>query len=71
MEQNKGAKKLLTYIAIFAFFMIFSALYFSPLLQGKILLQGDIMNFVGVSHEVTTNYENTGESALWTNSMFG
>jgi hypothetical protein len=71
MEQTKGAKKLLGYIAIFAFFMIFTAIYFSPLLQGKILLQGDIMNFIGVSHEVTTNYEQTGESALWTNSMFG
>lgn len=70
MEQNKAGKKLLTYIAIFAFFLVFSALYFSPLLQGKILLQGDIMNYIGTSQEISKHYEETGEAALWTNSMF-
>lgn len=71
MENKKGGKQLLTYLAVGVFFLIFSALYFYPLLQGKILVQGDIMNFIGVSHEATEHYEQTGDGALWSNSMFG
>ena len=71
MQKNNGSKKLLTYLAVFVFFLAFSALYFYPLLQGKILFQSDIMNFVGVSKEAVDHYDTTGDAALWTNSMFG
>jgi len=70
-QKNSVAKKILPFVAALTIFMIFSALYFSPLLQGKILLQSDIMNFIGVSKEATDHYNQTGDAALWTNSMFG
>lgn len=71
MQQKNNRNHLLLYIAVGVFFFIFSALYFYPLLQGKILVQGDIMNFVGVSKETVDHHDATGEGALWTNSMFG
>jgi hypothetical protein len=69
-KPNGVANKILPFVAAIAIFMIFSALFFSPLLQGKILLQSDIMNFIGVSKEATDHYDKTGDAALWTNSMF-
>lgn len=71
MQPNNGKRNLLIYLAVVVFFFIFSALYFYPLLQGKILFQSDIMNFVGVSQETVDHHEATGEGALWTNSLFG
>lgn len=65
-----GRKNILPFIIALVVFIIFSALYFYPLLQGKILVQSDIMNFKGVSEEALDYYETTGEPALWTNSLF-
>ncbi len=45
--------------------------YFSPLLEGKKLDQHDIKMFKGMSKEIVDFREQTGEEALWTNSMFG
>ncbi|MDA3780414.1 MAG: hypothetical protein PF487_09395 [Bacteroidales bacterium] len=57
-------------IAIIAFILI-SYAYFSPLLEGKVIQQGDKTTFLGMSKEVRDFRDNTGEEALWTNSMFG
>jgi len=58
------------FIAI-VLFLVITLAYFSPLLEGKKLLQGDIVHFQGVSKEITDYRSNTGKEALWTNSMFG
>lgn len=71
MQQNNNNKSILLYLVVGVFFFVFSALYFYPLLQGKILVQGDIMNFIGASKEAVDYHEATGEGALWSNSMFG
>jgi hypothetical protein len=52
-------------------FLIITLTYFSPLLEGKRLLQGDIVQFRGMAQEIVEFREETGEEALWTNSMFG
>ncbi|MEA3317450.1 MAG: YfhO family protein, partial [Bacteroidota bacterium] len=39
--------------------------------QGKIIQQGDKTTYLGMSKEVRDFRDNTGEEALWTNSMFG
>ncbi len=57
-------------IALFIFIGI-SLVYFSPLLEGKKLHQSDIIQFQGMAREITEFREETGEEALWTNSMFG
>ncbi|MBI9036516.1 MAG: hypothetical protein JEY97_00165 [Bacteroidales bacterium] len=64
-------KKLIPYFVAVIIFLIITMLYFSPLFQGKKLLQGDITRHRGMSKEIMDHREKTGEEALWTNSMFG
>ncbi|MBP9152097.1 MAG: hypothetical protein KBF73_07420, partial [Flavobacteriales bacterium] len=64
-------KKLLPHFAVLLAFAGISLAYMSPLLQGKELFQSDIVNFLGMSKEIVDFREDTGEEALWTNSMFG
>ncbi|NJK93524.1 MAG: hypothetical protein HC905_00085 [Bacteroidales bacterium] len=52
-------------------FIVVTFLYFPPLLEGKVIRQGDIMQFIGMSKEIKDFREKTGQEALWTNSMFG
>ena len=64
-------KSYLPYIAAILFFLVVTIIYFSPLLEGKKLLQSDIINFKGMSKEIVDFREKTGQEPLWTNSMFG
>lgn len=63
-------KSFLPYIAAIAVFVIITMVYFSPLLEGKKILQSDIVNFKGMSKEIVDYRSQTGEEPLWTNSMF-
>jgi hypothetical protein len=56
-------------LAILSFLLI-SILYFLPQLQGKKIESNDIMHYRAMAHEVQQYKEKTGETALWTNSMF-
>lgn len=64
-------KKIWPYAACLLVFAMVSLVYFHPVLQGKVILQGDIMNFKGMSQEIKTFREETGQEPLWTNAMFG
>ena len=57
-------------MAIIVFISI-SIAYFHPMLEGKRLDQHDINMWKGMSKEISDFREQTGEEALWTNSMFG
>ncbi len=46
-------------------------LYFSPVLDGKVLVQNDIMQAKGAAREIHDYREKTGKWTLWTNSLFG
>lgn len=63
--------KILPHVIAVAIFLLSSAIYFSPQLKGFILHQGDQINYQGMSKEIRDFREDTGEEALWTNSMFG
>ena len=52
-------------------FVAITLLYFSPILQGQRLQQHDINMYKGMSKEIVDYRESTGETTLWTNSMFG
>ena len=69
--KNINFKQLVPYFAAIFIFLIIVMGYFSPLLEGKKLRQGDITNWKGMSKEITDFRAKTGEEALWTNSMFG
>jgi hypothetical protein len=75
MENKKslfpGMQELLPYLVAIALFVLLTIIYVSPLLEGKRLLQPDIVNYQGMAKEIVDYREQTGEEALWTNSMFG
>ncbi|WP_163716146.1 YfhO family protein [Mangrovibacterium lignilyticum] len=71
MAKIKGNRNLLVTIGIILFFIILSFVYYSPQLEGKKLLASDNVNYQGMAKEIGDYRAETGEEALWTNSMFG
>ena len=51
-------------------FLVISVVYMYPALEGKNLHQGDIVQYKGSAKEIADFREETGQEALWTNSMF-
>lgn len=52
-------------------FLFLSLAYTYPSLEGNVLSQHDNVSWQGMSKEAKDFYDKTGESPLWTNSMFG
>ena len=50
--------------------VLVSFVYFLPQFQGKVVSQGDIIQYTGMAKEANDYREKTGDEALWTNSMF-
>lgn len=69
--KNLNFKLLLPHFVAIITFLVISLVYFYPVIEGKILKQGDIIQFRGMAKEIADYREKTGEEALWTNSMFG
>lgn len=61
---------VLPHAAALAVFLLVSAFYFLPQFSGKVISQGDIIGYKGMSEELRQYKAKTGEDALWTNSMF-
>jgi hypothetical protein len=51
-------------------FVLISFVYNSQILEGKAVMQGDYVNFQGMSKELD-DYKEQGIESQWTNSMFG
>ncbi len=68
---NINIKRFWPYFLAIGIFLIMSLVYVSPVLEGKHLLQPDIINWQGMAKEINDFRQDTGEEALWTNSMFG
>ncbi|MCK5906882.1 MAG: hypothetical protein KAG37_04785, partial [Flavobacteriales bacterium] len=64
-------KKNMPHLIVVGLFVLISMVYFSPLLSGKKLYQGDIANFMGMSKEIKDFRSEHDEEPYWTNSMFG
>jgi len=63
-------KKLLPYLAILGIFIVASAVYFWPAVQGKVIYAGDNINGTCAVQENHMYFQETGESSYWTNSQF-
>lgn len=61
----------LPHLAALGIFIAASVFYFAPQFSGKIIEQGDVMSYRGMSQELRAYKEATGKEALWTNAMFG
>lgn len=63
-------KKGLPVLAAIITFVVLTLAYFTPVLEGKRLVQGDIRNFTGASRDIVEHREAYGEEPLWSESMF-
>ncbi len=63
--------KTIAIIGCIVSFAAITLIYFSPIFEGKRLQQHDIGMYKGMSKEIADYREATGETTLWTNSMFG
>lgn len=64
-------KKLLPYAVAIVAFVAVAMIYCAPILEGKVLVQGDVNNWKGAAQEARTFYDEHGTRTWWTNSMFG
>lgn len=62
--------RLLPHVAAILVFLAITLVYFSPLIKGQVLPQGDVTQYQGASRELREYYHNEGESSAWTGSMF-
>jgi hypothetical protein len=68
---NRGTKALFIHFFALAFFVVASLAYFYPVLQGKTIMQSDIIQYTGMAKEQNDFRKNTDEEPYWTNSAFG
>lgn len=70
MKQSLTWQKTWPHIVSVLAFIILSVLYFSPVMEGKVLKQYDDVQAKAAAREVQQYHEKTGEWSGWTNSMF-
>ena len=63
-------KKILPYAVAIVAFVAVAMIYCAPILEGKVLVQGDVNNWKGAAQEAQAYYEENGTRTWWTNSMF-
>ncbi len=71
MTKKLNLEALKPHLIALVLFAIVSFGYFSPVLDGKMLRQGDMMAYAGAVQELKELKAETGEYALWTDRMFG
>ena len=63
-------KKIFTHVGIIVIFLALSCIYFLPVLQGKVVQQGDIQSAQAMSYEQDQYRKSTGEYTHWAPGMF-
>ncbi|MBE6319828.1 MAG: hypothetical protein E7075_02570 [Bacteroidales bacterium] len=71
MNMKIDWKKILPYAVAIVAFVAIAMIYCAPLLEGKVLVQGDVNNWKGAAQEARAFYDENGTRTWWTNSMFG
>lgn len=64
-------KSYLPYFIAVAVFAVVAVSYFYPVLAGKQILQSDIVQFTGMSHEVVQYRDKFHSEPYWTDAAFG
>ncbi|MDX1463739.1 MAG: hypothetical protein R3359_11830, partial [Marinirhabdus sp.] len=68
---NISIKKFLPHCIAIILFIAAALIYFSPVLQGKVIYQSDIVQYTGMAKQQNDFRSETGEETYWTNSAFG
>ncbi|WP_062060302.1 YfhO family protein [Aquimarina longa] len=64
-------KRFLPHILVVLGFIIVSLAYFNPVLSGKKIRQGDIVQYSGMAKQQTDFRNQTGEEPYWADNAFG
>lgn len=64
-------KSLLPHAIAVAIFVVVSVIYCKPALEGKVLMQTDVMHWKGMAQDLVQFKEKTGHYPLWNNNLFG
>lgn len=64
-------KKFLPHLLVLVGFILVSLAYFSPVIQGKVIYQSDIVQYTGMAQEQINFRINNDAEPYWTNSAFG
>ncbi len=68
---NNWFKRNATHLIIIGIFVTLCLVYFSPAIQGKGLIQNDVLQAQAMQKEIMDFKALDGKAPLWTNSMFG
>ncbi|SFU39794.1 membrane protein YfhO [Pustulibacterium marinum] len=68
---NLNINDLWKHLAVFVLFIIIPLIYFSPVLDGKVIEQSDIVQYNGMAKERNDYKKETGTESYWTDSAFG
>lgn len=71
MNFKENLKRVIPSLFPIVLLLLLSVVYFFPVLENKVIQQPDITHYKGMSKELTDYRNQTGEEAIWTNSMFG
>ena len=64
-------KKIIPHFIVIGLFALISLAFFYPVLQGKAILQSDIVQYSGMAKERNDYRETENKESYWTNSAFG
>jgi len=68
--KNISWNKILPHVIAVVIFLVVAAVYCKPALQGKVMPQHDLAQWVGMSKDQMNYAEKNGHAPLWTNGMF-
>jgi len=64
-------KRLIPHFVVLLLFVGISLTYFSPVLEGKVIYQSDIVQYIGMAQQQKEHAKLHGEETYWTNAAFG
>lgn len=71
LKERIFQKKNIWHLGAILLFVLVASIYYSPTYSGHSIEQDDVKNWSGAAQEILDYRYETGEEALWTNSMFG
>lgn len=64
-------KKFLPHLVVLFLFVGVSLTYFSPVMEGKVIYQSDIVQYIGMANQQKEYAQQHDEETYWTNAAFG